>query len=759
MCGIFGEIHTLGQENGPDVELVVFGDESYARHETKDGYTVVYDGERGLFCYAALRKGRFVSTGESIDGPPPADTRRHLKESEAVRNAAFERRFALRMPPSDGLETFGANKGLLTGRQVNKGKVRGLTVIVEFSDVKAAVTVEQVRAMCNDPGYSTNGNNGSVRDYFLTMSGGLLDYTNDVVGPVKLKQKRSFYHKTLLVKEAMDAVVAMGVDLSLYDSLNQGVIDAINFLYAGPSQFVNDSNLWPHNHFIQLKYGGLQTNFYLLTGLGTTAADLRIGTMCHENGHLLCRFPDMYDYGERDGDFEKSAGIGTYCLMGAGNHLNDGRTPSAVSAYLRDLAGWCTRTVSLNQGGRFEAKAGDYATLMRFSAATTNEYFLVENRFRAGHNAHLPSSGLAVYHCDTNGSNEWQGGTATKHYQCGLLQADGHLELETNANLGNAGDLFGKVAGTALSHATKPSTNQWDGAESGLVISQIDAPGAVIAFVVGTSAPQSTDEVVGQAAPGATIPDANPTGVVSVIPIARGGTVRDLRVEVDITHPYVSDLLVELVGPTGQRAALHNRAGGDAIDLRRTFDTTSAPGLSSFVGLGVQGDWMLRVSDLEAADVGKLNRWVITIEVDAPATAVARAQAAPNLSIPDAKPAGVASRIAMPETGVVREVRATVGITHTYIGDLVVKLTSPSGRSAVLHNRTGASADNIQMTYDAVSAPALASFAGEAVHGDWTLHVADHESIDTGKLVRWELEITYAPAGPEHAVASTPAAD
>jgi M6 family metalloprotease-like protein len=48
----------------------------------------------------------------------------------------------------------------------------------------------------------------------------------------------------------------------------------------------------------------------MLTGLGRQKVDLSIGTFCHESGHLLCRFPDMYDYGQRDGDFEKSQGTG-----------------------------------------------------------------------------------------------------------------------------------------------------------------------------------------------------------------------------------------------------------------------------------------------------------------------------------------------------------------------------------------------------------------------------------------------------------------
>ena len=87
-------------------------------------------------------------------------------------------------------------------------------------------------------------------------------------------------------------------------------------------------------------HGSVRTNFYQLTGLGRNSSELTIGTFCHENGHLLCRFPDMYDYGSRGNDDRDSAGLGRYCLMGSGNHLDFGRSPAPVCAYLRDLAGW-----------------------------------------------------------------------------------------------------------------------------------------------------------------------------------------------------------------------------------------------------------------------------------------------------------------------------------------------------------------------------------------------------------------------------------
>jgi M6 family metalloprotease-like protein len=491
MSAVFGEALTLSQERGPDVVLVLFGDEFYARYETTDGYTAVYDFEAGLFCYAKLsNSGELISTGAPVTAPPPEGSERHLKESPEVRAARFEARFNKRGYGYVGAgksitKTFGPNQGLLNGRTVNKGKVRGLVVLVDFKDVKSAVTADDVKALFNEPGYRGHGNACSVRDYFLAMSGGKLDFTCDVVGPVTLSKNRMFYAQNLLVEEALDAAVQMGVDLSRYDSKGEKVVDAVSFLYAGRSQELDW--LWPHNHELELNYGKYRTQYYMLTGSGARPSELAIGTICHELGHMLCRWADTYDYGERDGDQEHSSGFGVYCLMGAGNQLNSERSPAPVCAYWRDLSGWCER-VDLNKSGRFEARHGAYDKVLRWSTAKPNEYFIVENRSRVGHDAYLPSGGLAVYHCDILGSNEWARGAEKKHYQCALLQADGRFDLERNRNDGDEDDLFGATSGVALSDSTTPSSKCWDGKPSGFTLSDISAPGEVITFNVGEQA-------------------------------------------------------------------------------------------------------------------------------------------------------------------------------------------------------------------------------------------------------------------------------
>jgi M6 family metalloprotease-like protein len=615
MSAIFGELLNFPQAQGPDVQLRVFGDEHYARYENREGFTALYDEQAGHYCYADLAGNRFVSTGVPIEQPAPAGIVRHLQESATVKRAkSEERKISHRDPNGMAFErivrTFGPNQGLLEGRQLSIGTVRGLTILVEFNDVSSPITAAEVDLMLNSADYTANRNICSVRDYFLQVSSRKLDYTNTVVGPFKLSQDRKYYLQHLLVEEALQLAVASGVDLTQFDSRNEGIVDALNILYAGQSLYQGE--LWPHNSYIDLSFGSMRTNLYLLTGLGRNSSELTIGTFCHENGHLLCRFPDMYDYGKRDNDALDSAGIGYYCLMGAGNHLDNGRSPAPVCAYLRDLAGWCDTAVDLNQPGDYQAVQGGYDVVLKYRTSRPGEYFIVENRTRMGLDRALPASGLAVYHCDILGSNELQQGTATSHYQCALLQADGRRDLEDNANQGDGADLFGAVDGVALSSTSRPHTREWDGRDSGLVISNIVLADDTIKFTGGQS--QASQTAVGEASPNLTIPDAAAAGVSSAINIQASGIVRRITAVIQIKHPYIGDLHVELVSPTGRRAVIHDRLGGSTDDLSLSLDSNRPGELANMVGLPMQGNWVLRVADVASQDVGTLTRWRIELE-------------------------------------------------------------------------------------------------------------------------------------------------
>lgn len=109
------------------------------------------------------------------------------------------------------------------------------------------------------------------------------------------------------------------------------------------------------------------------------------------------------------------------------------------------------------------------------------------------------------------------------------------------------------------------------------------------------------------------------------------------------------------------------------------------------------------------------------------------------VAIPDNNAAGITSVIAVPDAATLFGLSVSVDITHTWIGDLTVKLRSPAGTEYTLHNKEGGSADNIVKTWT------LTQFDGEAVQGDWVLFVSDTASLDTGRLNKWSLNLTVMP--------------
>ena len=66
---------------------------------------------------------------------------------------------------------------------------------------------------------------------------------------------------------------------------------------------------------------------------------------------------------------------------------------------------------------------------------------------------------------------------------------------------------------------------------------------------------------------------------------------------------------------------------------------------------------------------------------------------------------------------------------------------TPDGTTAILHNRTGGSTDNVNTEYPDVTASAqsLAVFTGKAISGNWSVKVRDLAAADTGTFVSWTL--------------------
>ncbi len=269
---------------------------------------------------------------------------------------------------------------------------------------------------------------------------------------------------------------------------------------------------------------------------------------------------------------------------------------------------------------------------------------------------------------------------------------------------------------------------------------RVDAAAAV-AEALRLRGPSAEQALRKESAPALAIPDNAAAGVRDTIRFTESALLAAIKVSVNITHTYIGDLAVSLRAPSGTAVNLHSRNGGNADNLRRSFDLLDTPALSALIGLSIAGDWTLTVQDLAAVDTGTLNRWELELAVQS--SAPLQIEDAPGIMIPDDNPAGIERGLNASATGRVRDIEVALDVTHTYIGDLAIILISPAGTSVELHARAGGSADNIIKTYDLATTPSLAALRGESVGGTWRLKVADLEAADVGKLNRWALRIVH----------------
>ncbi|HUQ59430.1 M28 family peptidase [Lentzea sp.] len=77
-------------------------------------------------------------------------------------------------------------------------------------------------------------------------------------------------------------------------------------------------------------------------------------------------------------------------------------------------------------------------------------------------------------------------------------------------------------------------------------------------------------------------------------------------VTVRIVHPYIGDLTVSLIAPDGSAYTLHNRSGGSADNIDRTYTADVSSEIAN-------GTWKLRVRDLAASDAGTIDTWGVNL--------------------------------------------------------------------------------------------------------------------------------------------------
>ncbi len=339
---------------------------------------------------------------------------------------------------------------------IQKGQARGswqaLVILIDFPDYRwdhrndsnfsnadSIYTTQHFKDMLFSQGtykapYSQSETTGSMRDFFLENSYGQFEVTGVTTVWYTASENLAFYandnsgfgsypnSSRKLVEEAV-VLADPDVDFSAFDNNNDGRVDALFVVHAGPAAeeiyTVNfpdhEKYLWSHKSSIsRLNLDGVKVEDYSLEPENGT-----IGVFCHEFGHAL-GLPDLYD---TDGSSE---GIGEWGLMAGGGwcyRTGDplGSSPSHFTAWSKERLGWLEPIVVTGNVMQIEippAESSPIAYRLWTNGQSGGEYFLVENRQNLGFDAGLTrrqkdfsltdSYGLIIYHVDNSGrqSNE-----------------------------------------------------------------------------------------------------------------------------------------------------------------------------------------------------------------------------------------------------------------------------------------------------------------------------------------------------------------
>lgn len=506
------------QADGSWLTIQMRGDEHGHYVLTSDGIPLVFNARQENYEYADWKDGKVQASG--------------IKAVEASERTAKVKAFVESLDKSAILESFKRarlqqlqqtlssrrNASLKAGSNPQKeklnnfptiGEVHSLVILVQFADTKFSTVGSDAHQffnnMLNEPGFTySNGANGSARDFYLNSSNGRFQPQFDVIGPVTLPEKYSYYGANQgssvdnparleqFVREACTLADPL-VDFSQYDHNQDGYIDNIYFFYAGKGEADSgDGNaIWPHSAYYSdmakdaglsetsLKLDGIEVGNYTcsneINGTLITPQPAGIGTFVHEFGHVL-GLADHYDVNYGMTTFAP----GSFDTMAQASYNNNGNTPAAFSAYERACLGWLDLTVLKNGVDSLnvlpDLNDSNKAYVVPVGGTNDEEYFIMENRQKKGWDAFIPGHGMLLWHIDYD-AKAWEKNelniTGT-HQRVDIVEADNKLSDNTRA-----GDPF-----PGTSNVTQCNLTSWAGGKV-MSLDDIEEKDGIINLMLG----------------------------------------------------------------------------------------------------------------------------------------------------------------------------------------------------------------------------------------------------------------------------------
>ena len=484
---------TLEQPNGQTFQAYLFTIGSVAYLETLDGYTILQDASDKYYRYATRgTKGDLFLSGVPVSAPEERNSTEMTLLQVIRPHLRFEGEKLTKLEDDYQLKNNDDGDDTVSAVFPPAGVQKALLLLIDYPDQPFTYSNQAFDNLANQVGYNVNGNSGSFRDYYLDISYGLLTVNTDVEGwytaannratyGIEDYSNRNFNNAVPLIREAVDAAEAAGVDFSDYDGDGDGRVDVVEVIHSGrgAEESGNADDIWSHRWVLaagglSVTYDGKLINDYIIQPEKYGATNItNIGVFVHEFGHAL-GLPDLYDI---DGS---SRGIGRWCCMAGGTWNNSGRTPAQFSAWCKETLGWTTPTVLSGSGSISDMEYSDLSDeVYRINTPDSDEYFLIENRQKTGWDNNISGEGLAIYHIDDSRSTN----ADENRPLVDLEQADGDRDMNNNTNSGDNGDLYpGSSNNTVFNCTSTPNSNIYSGGSSNVNIFDISESGNLLSF-------------------------------------------------------------------------------------------------------------------------------------------------------------------------------------------------------------------------------------------------------------------------------------
>ena len=251
------------------------------------------------------------------------------------------------------------------------GNIKGVVILAAFTDVPFSISSDSISTLLSNRFNADNYSEqvkfneysevygqylpldvtipGSARDYFRTQSFDKFSPSFDIVGPITLSQKRSYYgannssgndkNTAAMIREACQKAYDLGLtDFTNYDNDGDGTVDFVYVVYAGSDEAQTGITeaIWAKASNISLTLGnGMKIKRYACSG--ELVIDLPvvagIGTFIHEFSHVL-GLPDFYNTKSEDFTMD------VWSVMDYGMYNAEGFVPCAYTAFERYSLGW-----------------------------------------------------------------------------------------------------------------------------------------------------------------------------------------------------------------------------------------------------------------------------------------------------------------------------------------------------------------------------------------------------------------------------------